>query len=380
MRRLLALVSAIVALDTAFFAVLTPLLSHYSHRFGLSKGEAGLLVAAYAAGAFGAALPAGFASARFGPKAAVLGGLALMTCASVGFAFAGGALALGLARLLQGIGSAFSWSGGLAWLVGAGPGDRRGALLGSAMGAAVFGALLGPALGGIAGVAGTAPTFVGFAVLGLGGLVWSALTPGTPADPQSLADVRRTVADRRLLAGFWLILLPALLFGVLVVLVPLRLGRLGWGPLAIGGVFIGTTALEVVLNPLLGRFVDRRGVLLPVRVGLVASVVVSVALAGAGRPFEFVALTVVAGVAYGSFFTPGLSIISDTAERIGVAQGLAFGVMNACWAIGAVIGPAVGGRLAQSSGDAVPYLILAGICAITLAATRSRAASAAQTA
>src|SRR2546430_5829470 len=66
--------------------------------------------------------------------------------------FRSSAWTLGLARLLQGIGSVFSWAGGLAWLVGSGPRERRGELLGGAMGAAVFGALLGPVLGAVAGV------------------------------------------------------------------------------------------------------------------------------------------------------------------------------------------------------------------------------------
>src|SRR2546430_15034598 len=115
--------------------------------------------------------------------------------------FRSSAWTLGLARLLQGIGSVFSWAGGLAWLVGSGPRERRGELLGGAMGAAVFGALLGPVLGAVAGVAGIRATFVGVAVLGLAVILWAAVTPGTPAERQSLADVRRAVGEQRLLAG-----------------------------------------------------------------------------------------------------------------------------------------------------------------------------------
>src|SRR5205085_2615693 len=161
------------------------------------------------------AVPSGLAAARFGPKSAVLGGLALMACASLGFAVAGSALTLGLARFLQGIGSAFSWSGALAWLVSASPRERRGELLGGAMGAAVFGALLGPVLGAVAGVVGTRPAFVAVSVLGAGMLAWALATHGAPAQRQSLADVRRAFGEQALLAGFWLIFLPALLFSVL---------------------------------------------------------------------------------------------------------------------------------------------------------------------
>ena len=154
MRRLVVLLSSIVALDIAFFAALAPLLPHFVSTYGLSKGEAGLLSATYAAGVLAASLPSGLAAARYGPRRAALAGVSLTAGASVAFAFADSAWMLGGARLLQGVGSALSWSGALAWLVAAAPRERRGALIGTTMGAAVFGALLGPVIGAIATVAG----------------------------------------------------------------------------------------------------------------------------------------------------------------------------------------------------------------------------------
>ena len=50
MRRLLLLVSAIVLVDTMFYAAITPLLPSYSEDLGLSKSAAGVLTAAYPAG------------------------------------------------------------------------------------------------------------------------------------------------------------------------------------------------------------------------------------------------------------------------------------------------------------------------------------------
>src|SRR5688500_3210391 len=49
MRRLLLLVSAIVFVDTMFYAAITPLLPRYSEELGLSKSAAGVLTAAYPA-------------------------------------------------------------------------------------------------------------------------------------------------------------------------------------------------------------------------------------------------------------------------------------------------------------------------------------------
>jgi MFS family permease len=368
MRRLVVLLSTIVALDITFFTALVPLLPHFVSSYGLSKGSAGLLSAAYAAGVLTASLPSGLVAARFGPQRAALVGVAVTAVASFVFAFAGDAWALGAARLLQGVGSALSWAGALAWLVAAAPRDRRGALIGTTMGAAVFGALVGPVVGAIATVAGVTATFAGIGVLGLVLAAWVAVTPGVPAQPQAMSELFRR-ADRRLLGGMWLLVLPALLFGVVAVLVPLTLHDGGWGGVAIGAVFLVTAGLETLLNPLLGRFTDRRGRLLPIRVALVASAVVSVCFAFASTPAVVAALVVLAGLAYGGFYTPGMSLLTDAADRRGIALGLAFGAMNGAWAAGNVVGPALGGWLAEIGGDALPYLLLAVVCACSFVLT-----------
>jgi MFS family permease len=80
-------------------------------------------------------------------------------------------------------------------------------------------------------------------------------------------------------------------------------------------------------------------------------------------------LVVAAAIAFGSLYTPGMTLLSDAAERRGIAAGLAFGAMNGAWAAGNVVGPALGGWLADVAGDSVPYLLLAAACAGTLAAT-----------
>ena len=371
-RRLLPLASAVVLVDTLLYAALVPLLPSYAAEHGLSKGAAGAFVAAYATGVLLAAIPAGLAAARLGPKPTVLAGLALMSLASVGFGLAGDVWALGFARLAQGLGSALSWAGSLAWLIAAVPAGRRGEVLGTAIGAAVLGALLGPVVGGAAGLVGTEPVFAAVAALVALLALWALRTPAGPPERAPLAALPRALREPRFLGGLWLMLLPALLFGVLAVLVPLELGALGWGAAAIGALFLASAALEAVLNPVLGRVSDRRGRLLPVRAGLVASIAVSLALAWAADGALLAALVIAAAVSYGAFYAPGLALLSEGAERQGLAQGIAFGVMNAAWAAGNGVGPALGGTLAQLGGDVVPYLLTAALCLATLAATRPR--------
>jgi MFS family permease len=159
---------------------------------------------------------------------------------------------------------------------------------------------------------------------------------------------------------------PSFLFGILSVLGPLHLSSAGWGAAAIGTVWLVGAALEAVQAPLVGRLMDRRGRQLPVRVSLAGGALVSLGLAGDGRPLVYVPLVIVAAMFYGVLFTPAFALIADGAEAVGLAQGMAFGLMNAAWAVGALVGPAAGGAVAAATGDWIPFVLAAALCASTL--------------
>lgn len=370
MRRLLLLVSALVWVDTLLYSALTPLLPHFEDTLDLSKAWVGVLVAAYAAGALVGGLPGGAAAARLGARRAVLVGLALMGLASLGFAFAGGFWTLAGARFLQGVGSGFTWAGAFAWLLAATPSGRRGEVIGTAMGAAVFGALLGPVVGGAAALVGRDVVFTLLAALAVVLAVWTLRLESVPPEAPSLAAMRRALRDNLFIGGLVLMALPSFLFGVLSTLAPLHLAAAGWGAAGIAAVWLVAAGIETVISPVAGRVLDRRGVLLPIQLALVLAVPISVGLAIGPRPLAYVPLIVLAGGAYGALFTPAFALIAEGAERSRLAQGMAFGLMNAAWAIGALVGPAAGGAVAEASGDVVPYLVSAGLCAAALAVVR----------
>jgi MFS family permease len=370
MRRLLLLVCALVGVDTLLYTALTPLLPHFAHDLHLSKAGAGVLVAAYAAGALVGGLPGGAAAARLGARRAVLVGLTLMGLASLGFAFAHGFWPLAAARFLQGVGSGFTWAGAFAWLLAAAPRERRGALIGTAMGAAVFGALLGPVVGAAAALLGRDVVFTALAGLAVVFAIWTLQLEPIPPDVPSLAAMRRALRHSVFVGGLLLMALPSFLFGVLSTLAPLHLAAAGWGAAAIGAVWIVGAGLETAISPTAGRVVDRRGVLMPIQIALAAAVPITVGLALGPRPLAYAPLVVLAGGAYGALFTPAFALIAEGAERSGLAQGMAFGLMNAAWAVGEIVGPAAGGAVAAVTGDVVPYLASAAFCAAALAMVR----------
>jgi MFS family permease len=371
MLRLLVFVATVVFVDTVFYSALTPLLPRYSDELGLVKSEAGVLAAAYAAGTFAGAVPAGWLAARVGVRPTVLIGLALMSGSSLGFAFAESLVVLDVARFLQGVGGAASWAGALAWLIGAAPLDRRGELIGSALAAAIAGSLFGPALGALADVLGPRLVFSAVAVAGVAMIAWALRMPSVAPEGARMDRLAAGMRDPRIYAGMWLVALPGLIFGTIGVLGPLRLAALGAGTAVIALVFLVSAGLEAVVSPVAGRVADRRGRLLPALIGVSAGAVPVALMPWPDGIWALAGLVMLTGPTVGLLWAPAVAILSDAAESHGIAQGMAFSMMNVAWAAGQTFGAAGSARIAERTADAVPFMMLAALCALSsLALTR----------
>lgn len=367
MRRLLILVSAMIFFDVAFFAAIAPLLPDYVEDLDLTKAEAGILSASYAAGTLLAALPAGFIASRLGPRRTTIGGLLLLGFSSVVFGFGEQIILLDTARFIQGIAGALIWAGALTWLITAAPEDRRGSVIGVALGTAVGGALLGPALGAGAGEIGTEVVFssVLVATVFLSWAAWRTPDVRSP-ERQTRGEVFSTLVSRPVLASAIFVAVPSVMFGAIEVLVPLRMDDLGAGHAVIAAGFIAGAALEATLAPLAGRMSDRVGRRLPYMIGLSICSVSMVAIALVPNLEELIGGLILASLGAGLCFAPALTLISDIAEASSLHQGFAAGLSNMAWALGQVIGGIGGGVVAEVTGNVAPSLAIALLLAVTV--------------
>lgn len=357
MRRLLILSCAVVFLDVTFFAVLTPLLPDYREELGLSEAAVGVLSGSYAAGTLVMALPGGWFAARFGPRRAVLVGLAGIGVFSPLFGFASEIWLLDLSRFMMGASGAMMWAGAMSWVIVAGPDERRGELVGTLIAAAVVGELLGAPLGAVAYSIGTEIVFgvVFFAAAGLGAVALT-IPAAHGASAQPISEAFAALRGSRLSVPTFVLTAASFAFGVTLVVAPLQMDDVGASAFLISGAFACGSVVEAFTGPLIGRLSDRIGRTGPYLIGV--SIMGGALLLIGVFSLLWLTFAAVVAIAFGAglAFTPSITLLTEVAEAAGLNQGYASGVSNAAWGGGQMLGSVGAGAMA-ASGYLLPCLV-----------------------
>jgi MFS family permease len=86
----------------------------------------------------------------------------------------------------------------------------------------------------------------------------------------------------------------------------------------------------------------------------------------------FIGAMVAVGIAQSIGFTASYPLAADGAERAGVGQGVAMGLLSVSWGLGALVGPVLTGTVAGLAGDATGFLLAAGLALAAALAVRWR--------
>jgi predicted MFS family arabinose efflux permease len=373
-RRLLALTTSLMLLELMFFTVLSPLLPGLKHDLGLSTSQAGVLVAMYAVGCAVGAIPALLIVVRVGVRSTALVALATFATMSLLFGLAHGYEELLAARLLQGFAGAACWTAAMLWLLETAPLARRGELLGTAFGVSAAGAIAGPAAGGVAAAIGRGPTFGAVAAIcaGLALVTTRFSAPPPPADKRLGLGAALSVPNVRKV--MWITLLPAIMLAAISVLAPLQQHRLGARSGEIAATFAAAAVLGIAIQPLYGRWTDRRGPLRPLRFGLLACAPILLAIPWMQTDFGTAALVVLALILVDVLWAPVMVMLSDATAAVGLGQLVVVAVMDLTWPPGNIVGSAGGGALADLLGERATFAVMAGLLlAGCIALSRGRA-------
>jgi DHA1 family solute carrier family 18 vesicular amine transporter 1/2 len=381
LRRLIALVSLLVIVDLTLWSAIVPLLPHYRAELGLSKVESGWLVAAFSLAVVAVAIPVGHLADRIGARRVVAGGGAAMAGATLGLGFAGSFWVLLAARTVQGVGDAAVWGAGVAWVAARAPADRRGEAVSFANASAIVGVIAGPFVGGIAtSTFGIRPTFSAVAAASLALAAWALLEPDVQAEADRHVGVRAAIAaafsESLILASVAMILAVSMIGGALQVLVPLRLAADGISRAGIGAAYSAGAVLGAVAIVASGRAGDRVGRIPLAAAACVLLAVLSGVLALPLGAALVVAVVVAAAPVQSILYAVGYPLSADGADRAQLGHGIAIGIVNLTWGVGAVIGPVAGPGAAQALGDRASFLllaVLAALAAIAVAAPGRRA-------
>jgi len=372
-RRLIALVSLLVAVDLTLWSAIVPLIPHYRAELGLTKVESGWLVAAFSLSVVVVAIPVGHLADRIGARRVVAAGGAAMAAATLGLGFAGSFWLLLAARAVQGVGDAAVWGAGVAWVAARAPADRRGQAVSYSNAAAVAGVIAGPFVGGIAtSTFGIEATFSVVAAISLALAAWALFEPDAQADPGRHVHVRAAIAaafsESLILASVVMILAVAVIGGALQVLVPLHLSSEGIERAGIGAVYSVGAMLGAVAILLSGRAGDRFG-RIPLAAGAcIALAVLSGLLALPLGVALIIAVVIAVGPVQSILYAVGYPLSADGADRAHLGHGIAIGIVNLTWGVGAVLGPIAGPGVAQALGDRASYLLLAMLAALAAVA------------
>jgi EmrB/QacA subfamily drug resistance transporter len=154
--------------------------------------------------------------------------------------------------------------------------------------------------------------------------------------------VRRGLAVPAILVGMFLVALDNTILGAAMPTAVMELGGLSLYHWTFSVYMLFTTALA----PLAGRLCDLYGRRRFFLAGVAAFMAASAWAGAAGSMAELIAARAAQGIGAGTMLPSGLALLASLfpAERRGAAMGL----LSAVWGFASVVGPAVGGTLAQA--------------------------------
>jgi MFS family permease len=347
----LAAVAFAVALG---FGIVAPVIPLFAREFGVGNAAAGAVVSAFALMRLTSALAGGRLVERFGERAVLAAGLAIVAVSSVLAGLAQSYPQLLVLRGVGGVGSAMFTVSAVSLLLRIVRSDQRGRASAWFQGGFLAGGVAGPAFGGaLATISLRAPFFVyagtlaaalAITVTALRGAAGQPVTADGTSPPRSslraaFADPAYRAALVTNLGNGWV------LFGIRSSLIPLFVADvLGRTAFWVGiGFLVGSLTQAAALWPA-GRIVDQVGRKPAMVGGSVLGVASMALLIGIQTLPGFLAAMALYGIAAAFLGVAPAAVVGDVVEGQG---GRVVATFQMAADVGAVAGPLLAGWLAD---------------------------------
>ncbi len=370
-RLILAVCGLAIFTDVVGSGIIIPAIPEFATLFGASEAGMGYAFSMFAFAFLVSVLPLGALVDRTGRVDLIVGaGMVLVACAAVSFTLASSIWVFSLGQAFHGVGSAATWVAAqpLAARLAA-RGRKQGLWLSVITITMGLGLAVGPLIGAIGGLR---TPFLLYLALACGATVLAVATlRGQDAGERFVGlRYRAVLRNPRIAAACLAILVLYFGIGVLEVLFPLHMSAHGFEKSGIGVLFFWLAIFLVGSQLLAGRWMDRIGPVAPTVVSLVV-IAAMLPLSVFGTSFKaWIPVFMILGVATGIPVSATMMLIANS-SRAG-ERGVAYALWNFSFSIGYLIGPALGGTLAEATrgwgpvgGLRLPFFVLA---AVTLAA------------
>ncbi len=334
--------------DVVGVGVVVPAIPQFAALFGASEAALAYAFSAFSVAFLIAALPLGYVVDRTGRADLVAFlGMVCVAGSALSFAFADQLWIFALGQGLRGVGSVATWVA-VQPLVArvSGGSNGRGMGMGVVTLAMGLGLVVGPALGSLDGLRTPFIAYLGIAVV-TALLVLVVLRGERTHHGAAGLHYGALLRRRRISAACLVVLVLYAGVGMMEVLFPFYMDSLGYAKSGIGLLFVLLALTMVVSQPLVGRWINQVGATLPIAACLV-SVAALLTLMVIGRSFAawtpvFLAL----GIAVGMGVSASMFLVAADARA--EERGAAYGLWNFAFSVGYLVGPVIGGTLAQTT-------------------------------
>ena len=333
----------------------------FAQTFGATFLDLGLIGSATAVAYAVTPILAGYLTDRFNRAWLFTGALAFNALATIALVFSNSVQDVLVLRLFAGFGLGFFWPVAEVLVADLATIDRRVAEMGWYSVAWGAGYLIGPSIGGlVTGRFGFIQLYVFSTILILAALIFNVLgsrpsyTRGTGVILRDSSGVFSTI--RSLLPWYMLLLCYAMIFGVVVSILPGYANLVGVSPELIGLLFTFFGVTRVLVFAMLGRysrFSEKKSLMVASAFLALGSLLIAFFPSFTG----FSAALIMFGAGIGVIFPVTISLISRhfSSDRTGAA----IGSYEAIFGVGFAVGPFLAGAIAVLANIFTAFLVTA---------------------